>query len=604
MLKLASTWDGGRTAVSNEALHMNRSRSVLSPRGRRSAPPRRQLVWIGSSYARRLRIESLEDRRLLAGVTVPNNLDHVDGSVQSIDALIALPGPDGISLREAIEAANATAGADEIFFDGSLSGQTILLTGGPLTIDESLTIDAGSLGANVTIDAQQASRLIHYTGLFGDLTLVDLTLRNGKTTANIGMGGGILFGSNGTLTLNRCSLTGNSTTGDTAGGGAIATENGAITLIQSTVTGNSTTGTDGDGGAIYSFSGAVVLKRSRVSENHTTGPSSDGGGIFVSSGPLTLSQSTVSGNHTGGNAARGGGIFSESGPVRINQSTVSGNFTLGANAHGGGISTNGATVTLYGSTLSGNRTEGTNADGGGLYKRSGIANLFWSTITNNRTTNSGSDGGGIYVSDSVSISQVLGGSMILAGNTAGTGNIVSDLVANPDAAVFILSSVIGTQVPNNPDDENIVTNNPQLGPLADNGGRTQTHALLPGSPAIDAGSLIGLNDFLIHVYELNGSLADALGGPALVSGGGTLSATGTTSTPTRDLVCPTPFWRTSTRSNWSSRSTCWAGTRRSSTSTIWATKGAFTPRETTSISSIRNLPQACCLPRARRRNSW
>ncbi len=64
------------------------------------------------THARSLRFESLEDRRLLAAVTVGNNSDLVNGNTGSISALIGNNGGDGISLREAILAANATSGAD------------------------------------------------------------------------------------------------------------------------------------------------------------------------------------------------------------------------------------------------------------------------------------------------------------------------------------------------------------------------------------------------------------------------------------------------------------------------------------------------------------
>ena len=87
--------------------------------------------------ARALRLEPLEPRHLLATVTVTNNLDTVNGDVSSIAALELTPGDDGISIREAIEAANNTTGADEILFDINNNGghdgpETILLTGSEL----------------------------------------------------------------------------------------------------------------------------------------------------------------------------------------------------------------------------------------------------------------------------------------------------------------------------------------------------------------------------------------------------------------------------------------------------------------------------------------
>ena len=67
-------------------------------------------------FVRRISFEHLEDRRLLATVTVGNLNDVVNGTTSSIAALIAAPGGDGISLREAILAANSDAAADVIDF--------------------------------------------------------------------------------------------------------------------------------------------------------------------------------------------------------------------------------------------------------------------------------------------------------------------------------------------------------------------------------------------------------------------------------------------------------------------------------------------------------
>ena len=98
--------------------------------------------------------EALEDRRLLATVTVGNSLDLVNGDTSSIASLIASPGVDGISLREAISAANSTDGADTITFDPAVftggANSLIRLTDGEFRITDSLTIDA-SAAIDVTI---------------------------------------------------------------------------------------------------------------------------------------------------------------------------------------------------------------------------------------------------------------------------------------------------------------------------------------------------------------------------------------------------------------------------------------------------------------------
>ena len=110
--------------------------------GHRQATHRRAMAS-SFPFRRRLRIEPLEDRRLLAAVTVNTILDTVDFN-------------DGLtSLREAIFATNLVGGADTIEFDVALTragAATITLTQGKLAITDSLTINGP--GSNLlTIDA-------------------------------------------------------------------------------------------------------------------------------------------------------------------------------------------------------------------------------------------------------------------------------------------------------------------------------------------------------------------------------------------------------------------------------------------------------------------
>ncbi|MGI9457054.1 MAG: hypothetical protein ACR2NU_10855, partial [Aeoliella sp.] len=293
--------------------------------------------WHKQNRGRRLRIEPLEDRRLLATVSVGNALDVVNApDVTSITALMNNDGGDGISLREATMAANNTTGADTITFASPLfdSPQTILLGSTELEVTETLTITGSGQGL-LTIDAQQDSRVLIFSALTGDLTLEGIKLQNGYTSGNNGYlggglgfetthsGGGIRFLSDGTLTLTSSTLSGNSTAGDSARGGGIYTSSGAVTLTQSTLSGNSPAGDSAGGGGISTSSGAVTLIQSTLSGNSTAGDSGDGGGIRTSSGAVTLIQSTLSGNSTAGDSADGGGIRTSSGAVTLTQSTLS-----------------------------------------------------------------------------------------------------------------------------------------------------------------------------------------------------------------------------------------------------------------------------------------
>jgi len=208
----------------------------------------------GDSRARRLRIEQLEDRRMLAAVTVSNNSDVVNGNVlDDIAALIANPGADGISLREAILAANLEQGADTIDFAQSLNSSTILLTEGELSITDSVIIDATSLTSGIMIDASgndddvnvnngDGSRVFsisdpNFNG--GDVTLAGLTITGGDVSGN---GGGIFYEGagfgGGNLTIRDSVIRDNYAQGD--GGGIHATVNDAVTMTieDSVVSGN------------------------------------------------------------------------------------------------------------------------------------------------------------------------------------------------------------------------------------------------------------------------------------------------------------------------------------------------------------------------------
>jgi predicted outer membrane repeat protein len=191
---------------------------------------------------------------------------------------------------------------------------------------------------------------------------------------------------------------------------------------------------------------------------------------------LTLSQSTVSGNSTAGSFSPGGGIWADR-DVTLIQSTVSGN-SAGGGSHGGGIfATRGVTLTQ--STVSGNSA----ASGGGILASLSVT-LTQSTVTGNHSDGTATGGGVFQANSSSNFPFSITGS-IVAGNTTDGGG--ADLVQDPQSALTVNYSLIGTAVTPTSGAGNVVTDNPQLGPLANNGGRTFTHRLLPASPAIDAG---------------------------------------------------------------------------------------------------------------------
>jgi len=467
-----------------------------------------------------LRVEPLEDRRLLA-ITVDTLLDVVDDG-------------DGVtSLREAIATANSTS-EDEINF--SVTGEIDLLLG-ELQIADSLTI-AGPGRELLTIDAHQQSRVLNYESGFGDLTIVGLTLKGGNTTGNVAYGGGIHFVSSGSLYLNdsdvidnhasghgggiyarklvvtNSTLSGNSALGvgggisgnsldifdstiakntsvsGLSGGGGIWGQ--TVTLVASVVTGNSTTGKYGRGGGL-TVRGSGTFIDSVVSHNSTSGEYSGGGGIHSLGGAITLTRSVISGNRTSGTNAEGGGIYSL-GPLTLSSSTVSNNKA--ELATGGGIAAR-RPVTLVSSTVSGNQSANL---GGGISMRFGGVKLNNSTVTNNVTLQSDSLGAGIFVYAFGEDTTIESESSILAGNhIAGSSSISQEFASDGNLRIVANNTLIGiadgVTLTGDGNQSGTAANplDPLLAPLANNGGPTKTHALLPGSPALDAGRAMFVN---------------------------------------------------------------------------------------------------------------
>src|SRR6266446_936379 len=186
-----------------------------------------------------------------------------------------------------------------------------------------------------------------------------------------------------------------------------------------------------------------------------------GGGIDNEDGStVTVTNCTLSGNSAG----LGGGMFN-GGPLTIGSITVSGNSA----ANGGGIyNIGGGTTTTTDSTFSGN----TASSGGGIF------NIGTFTITNSTlSNNSASLGGGVFNNETLQI-----GDTIL--NMGASGANISDF-GTVTSLGYNLSSDNGGGVLTGPGDQ--INTDPLLGPLQNNGGPTFTHALLPGSPAINTG---------------------------------------------------------------------------------------------------------------------
>lgn len=241
-----------------------------------------------------------------------------------------------------------------------------------------------------------------------------------------------------------------------------------------------------------------------TSNNATVIVGTAGGRIIEvhSGGSLTLTGVEVIGGNTSGS---GGGIFNNGGTLHLEGSTISGNTATS----GGGIFNSGS-LTISNSTISGNT-------GGGIDNAAGgILEITRSTISDNTADSAaGVDNSGTVMVNNT----IIAGNIGTVQNTDIAGSFNSggyNLIGSAGAGVTGLTAddIVGT--PSSPLD-------PRLAPLANNGGTTSTHELMPGSLAIDAGlnnvaDLSGNN----HTASIIGSVTAGdgqLGGGANFPGG-------------------------------------------------------------------------------------
>jgi len=438
-----------------------------------------------------------------------------------------------LALREAINAANNTAGSDVITFDSNVSN--IDLTIGELKITDSVTIkglgadslavDGGhqnfpvfsigdedvNAGINVDIDGLKITGGNNGESGGGISNLENLNLSNSVVSGNTSSkdGGGI-FNYIGKTTIINSDISGNSADY----GGGVSNYFGATEVTNSTISGNTA---NNDGGGVYNYVGALVVAGTEISDNFAnvgggvsnyTGATvvigstisgntanTDGGGVYNYQGETNISYSnitnnsgdfgggvasdsaesntSISGSTISGNTANiGGGVSNYEGNVAITGSTISGNS---ASIKGGGVSNYFGATNITNSTISGNFAE----DGGGVNNFNGETSILSSTISGN-SANNGSGINNYYAQTALTSSIVAGNnnSQDVAGDFFASGG--SNLIGNGDGTSFIdgvNGDLVGTA-------DNPI--NPVLEELQDNGGLTETQQPLFGSPAIDA----------------------------------------------------------------------------------------------------------------------
>lgn len=413
------------------------------------------------------------------------------------------------SLRQQVLLANANPGSDTIRFDSNVVG-TILLTSGTLSVTDPLTLKGPGRDV-LTLDGGGVATILQVED---SLSIARLKLDNAGGSA---INGFFWYSYDPRLIIESCLITGSAGAGISLDG-TNRYAGTSVIVSDSTIAGNL-----GDGVAIavtYQVSGSasMTIQDSVISGN-------SGNGISAYASGVSLKNTTVSGNTDSGLHAPHGDVsasfYAEHSVIADNGgSGISGagyshlkNSTIASN-RGAGLSVDfryygGGGANLEGCTIEGNQGGGVFGGGGSYNQEEDALKISNSTITNNAGTGvghfaagrlisirnstitgnkAGERGGGIYVSDSMyGTSSVVVENSIVAGNVAsadpdvatadGTFTVDYSLIQDPGSAVFT-ETVPGS---------NIIGKAPMLGVLADNGGLTQTHVLLPGSLAIDSG---------------------------------------------------------------------------------------------------------------------
>jgi hypothetical protein len=455
---------------------------------------------------------------------------------------------DPCNLRDAVAGAAGLAGADDVTFDASISGDTITLNSGPIIVDDNdpLNIYGGPTPESIYVDGDDLSMVFDvqntYDGPDTGLTISGVTIQNGADDP----AGGIYAEEGTDVTLANSTVTGNSAAGVQvdkyawAGGGGV-TNRGSMLIEDSTIYDNYSDAIPqmgspfpyGGGGGINNI-GDLTITGSTIYDN---GSAVVGGGILqgITKYPISLdvSNTTISSNF----APYGGGIASfdffggfGASQSEVTDSTISGNFAidggglsfkyLGGSHHwrvshstvsgndadddGGGMNFDvvPGSFELLDSTVSGNSA---GDYGGGGYIGSGAQQYADAVQFNNSTIASNyaaNDGGGLYLDYT---EPGYGGasvplfSTIVGNNTVGSG--LNDLAeasdfSDPSAGEFDLSFSLvrapgNASITETPAGSNIFGLDPQLGPLADNGGPTETHLPSINSAVVDKGSAPG-----------------------------------------------------------------------------------------------------------------
>ena len=342
------------------------------------------------------------------------------------------------SLRQAILDANSASGADIVAFQDGLTGTISLSL--PLLVTDSLDIQG--LGSAVISVNGNDEFVVFALNNNTPATPVNVMIAGLTITGGSGVDGGGIVVSDESLTLDHVALIGNTAL---FGGGLFFNGNSSHVTIQDSIISGNTAQNSGGGVNIDGNGGTVLFLRTLISGNSAF---LQGGGVWIdnASHDTIFEDSTISGN----SARQGGGIDlvdAEGGTHTIVNSTVAGNSA----SQGGGIYLSNllAGMTIQNSTISGNTAS---ASGGGIFLNAGTAAVANSIVGDNSAP----------ADDDLS-------------STTSAFALRFSLVEKPGAANIADNG------------GNLLNQDPQLGPLQNNGGPTPTQKPGAASPAVDAG---------------------------------------------------------------------------------------------------------------------
>ena len=335
------------------------------------------------------------------------------------------------------------------------------------TVNTSVTIMQMPGGSPAVVNGGANGSVFTINGKLAiSVNIVGLTIENGESSD----GGGITDFGDPTVTVSDSTIADDTTSGGGQGGGIY--NNGTLNISGSTITDDSNEG-GGQGGGIDN-EGTATVTDSTISEN-SVDEGGQGGGIY-NDGTATVSDSTISGNSVW-DGGQGAGIDNE-GSLTVANSTIAGNSLPGAGGGQGGGIYNDSSATVVDSTISGNSAEN-GGQGGGIYNNSATPPLRLLQSIDSP-------------SKAKSISQTCQNCNQAGGTT--TTTLAGDIIATPAGAPAGGECAGGdfTDAGYNVDDDGSCglsdtsdsddsTIDGYLGSLADNGGPSETIALLPGS---------------------------------------------------------------------------------------------------------------------------